>query len=143
MILSKDFYLQSWPSLVRFYSTTEVKQSTDNGAKVIEGAGKGNADKLNEAFHSSARWFGTMGGTDYDVDKAGFVALMVESPADGGQLKAEITDIQIDGTVAVVTVKEEGFWGTLSFTDYFTLSVLEGRWQITNKTFAHTGGEHA
>ena len=54
-----------------------------------------------------------------------------------------ITDIQIDGTVAVVTVKEEGFWGTLSFTDYFTLSVLEGRWQITNKTFAHTGGEHA
>ncbi len=87
----------------------------------IEGAGKGNADKLNEAFHSSARWFGTMGGTDYDVDKAGFVALMVESPADGGQLKAEITDIQIDGTVAVVTVKEEGFWGTLSFTDYFTL----------------------
>ncbi len=49
--------------------------------------------------------------------KLGFVALMVESPADGGQLKAEITDIQIDGTVAVVTVKEEGFWGTLSFTD--------------------------
>jgi len=92
----------------------------------IEGAGKGNADKLNEAFHASARWFGTMGGVDYDVDKAGFVALMVESPA-----------------VAMATIKEEGFWGTLSFTDYFTLSVLEGKWQITNKTFAHTGGEHA
>ena len=109
----------------------------------IEGAGKGNADKLNEAFHSSARWFGTMGGVDYDVDKAGFVALMVESPGDAGQMKATITDIQIDGTVAVATVKEEGFWGTLSFTNYFTLSVLDGRWQITNKTFAHTGGEHA
>jgi hypothetical protein len=109
----------------------------------IEGAGKGNADKLNEAFHSSARWFGTMGGVDYDVDKAGFVALMVESPADGGDLKAEITEIQIDGTVAMATIKEEGFWGTLSFTDYFTLSILDGRWQITNKTFAHTGGEHA
>jgi hypothetical protein len=109
----------------------------------IEGAGKGNADKLNEAFHASARWFGTMGGVDYDVDKAGFVALMVESPADGGELKAEITDIRIDGTVAMATVKEENFWGTLSFTDYFTLSILDGKWQITNKTFAHTGGEHA
>jgi hypothetical protein len=109
----------------------------------IEGAGKGNAELLNEAFHSSARWFGTMGGVDYDVDKAGFVGLMVETPADGGNLKAEITDIQIDGTVAMATVKEEGFWGTLSFTDYFTLSILDGRWQITNKTFAHTGGEHA
>ena len=98
----------------------------------IEGAGKGNAEKLNEAFHASARWFGTMGGVDYDVDKAGFVAMMVESP-----------DIQIDGTVAVATVKESGFWGTLSFTDYFTFSVLDGHWQITNKVFAHTGGEHA
>lgn len=109
----------------------------------IDGAGKGNADKLNEAFHSSARWFGTMGGTDYDVDKTGFVDLMVESPGDSGNLVAKITDIQIDGTAAVATVKEEGFWGTLSFTDYFTLSVLDGRWQITCKTFAHTGGEHA
>jgi len=109
----------------------------------IEGAGKGNADKLNKAFHSSARWFGTMGGTDYDMDKAGFVALMVDSPGDAGAMTARITDIQIDGTAAIATVIEEGFWGTLSFTDYFTLSVLEGRWQITGKTFAHTGGEHA
>ncbi len=53
--------------------------------------------------------------------------------------KAEITDIQIDGTAAVATVKEEGFWGVYSFTDYFSLSILEGRWQITNKTFANTG----
>ena len=109
----------------------------------IDGAGKGDASKLNEAFHSSARWFGTMGGTDYDLDKNGFVALMVGSPGDAGQLTAKITEIQIDKTVAVVTVKEEGFWGTLSFTDYFTLSILEGRWQITGKVFAHTGGEHA
>lgn len=109
----------------------------------IDGAGKGNADKLNEAFHSSERWFGTMGGTDYDLDKKGFVDLMVGAPGDAGQLTAKITDIQIDGTVAFATVKEEGFWGTLSFTDFFSLSILEGRWQITNKTFAHTGGEHA
>ena len=93
----------------------------------IEGAGKGNADKLNEAFHASARWFGTMGGVDYDVDKAGFVALMVESPGDAGNMTAAITDIQIDGTVAMATIKEENFWGTLSFTDYFTLSILDGR----------------
>ena len=108
----------------------------------IDGAGKGDADKLNEAFHSSARWFGTMAGTDYDMDKAGFVALMVGSPGDGGNLVAKITDIQIDGIAAFATVKEEGFWGTLNFTDYFSLSVLEGRWQITCKTFAHTGGSH-
>ncbi|CAB4333755.1 unannotated protein [freshwater metagenome] len=108
----------------------------------IDGAGKGNAAQLNEAFHSSARWFGTMAGVDYDLDKAGFVDLMVGSPGDAGGLVAKITDIQIDGTAAVATIKEEGFWGTLSFTDYFVLSILDGHWQITCKTFAHTGGSH-
>jgi hypothetical protein len=105
----------------------------------IDGAGKGDADKLNEAFHSSARWFGTMGGTDYDMDKKGFVDLMVSQPGDSGNLVVHITDIQIDGTAAVATVKEEGFWGAYAFTDYFTFSILDGRWQITNKTFANTG----
>ncbi len=105
----------------------------------IDGAGKGNADKLNEAFHSSARWFGTMAGVDYDLDKAGFVALMVGTPGDGGNLTAKITDITIDGTAATATVKEENFWGTLAFTDFFQLSILDGRWQITCKTFANTG----
>jgi Putative lumazine-binding len=109
----------------------------------IDGAGKGDASKLNEAFHANARWFGTMGGVDYDMDKAGFVALMVSTPGDAGQLTAKITDIQIDGTIAAATVKEEGFWGTLSFTDYFTLCILDGHWQITSKVFAHTGGDHA
>jgi hypothetical protein len=105
----------------------------------IDGAGKGDASKLNEAFHSSSRWFGTMGGTDYDLDKKGFVDLMVGQPGDNGSLLAKITDIQIDGTAATATVKEEGFWGVYAFTDFFSLSILEGRWQITNKTFANTG----
>jgi hypothetical protein len=107
----------------------------------ITGAGNGNADQMNEAFHSSARWFGTMDGVDYDMDKEGFVAHMVETP--GLPSKAEIVDIQIDGSAARATVKEEGFWETISFTNFFNLSILDGRWQITNKTFVATGGGHA
>ena len=52
-----------------------------------------------------------------------------------------IVDIQNDGTAASATVKEERFWGGLSFTDFFLLSILDGRWQITCKTFAHTHSE--
>jgi hypothetical protein len=107
----------------------------------IDGAGNGNADQLNEAFHKSARWFGSMDGVDYDMDKEGFVALMVETP--GHPTAAKIVDIQIAGTAATATVKEEGFWGGLSFTDFFQLSILEGHWQITCKTWARTGGQHA
>ena len=105
----------------------------------IDGAGKGNADKLNEAFHSSARWFGTMAGVDYVRDKTAFVALMVGNPGDTGNLTAKITDIQIEGTAATATVTEENFWGTLAFTVYFQLCILDGHWQITSKTFANTG----
>jgi hypothetical protein len=107
----------------------------------IDGAGNGNADQMNEAFHSSAHWFGAMDGVDYDMDKEGFVALMVETP--GHPSMSEIVDIQIDGTASRATVKEEGFWGTISFTNFFNLSIVDGCWQITNKTFAVTGGGHA
>ena len=107
----------------------------------IDGAGSGNADQLNEAFHGSAHWFGTMDGVDYDMDKESFVAYMVETP--GLPSKAEIVDIQIDGTAARATVKEEGFWESISFTNFFNLSILDGRWQITNKTWVATSGGHA
>ena len=150
LLLDKGLLFQRASKILRSQVRRKVESMSEAKTEItrlinlyIDGAGKGDASKLNEAFHSSARWFGTMSGVDYDMDKAGFVALMVESPGDAGQLTAKITDIQIDGTVAVATVKEEGFWGTLSFTDYFTLSILDGHWQITCKTFAHTGGVHA
>ncbi|MEI7966206.1 MAG: nuclear transport factor 2 family protein [Actinomycetota bacterium] len=107
----------------------------------IDGAGNGNADYLWSAFHESARWFGSLDGLDWDIDKDGFTAMMVEQP--GNPSSARIVDIQIAGTAAIATVEEEGFWGTLSFTDFFTLAILEGRWQITCKTFAQTGGSRA
>ena len=107
----------------------------------IDGAGNGNADYLWSAFHESARWFGSVDGVGYDMDKDGFTAMMVEQP--GNPSSSKIVDIQIAGTAATAIVKEEGFWGTLSFTNFFQLAILNGRWQITSKTFAHTGGSHA
>ena len=109
----------------------------------IDGCALGNADKLNEAFHARARWFGTLGDVEYDLDKAAFVALMTDSPSDSGELKATITDIKIAGNAAMATVKEEGYWGTAAITEFLTLSILAGEWQITCKTFVDSGGEHA
>jgi len=45
------------------------------------------------------------------------------------------------GDAAIVTVEEEGYWGTVSFTDFFALSSIKDEWKIVNKTFVHTGGE--
>jgi hypothetical protein len=107
----------------------------------IDGVGNGNADQMNEAFHSSARWFGTVDGADYDLDKESFVTHMVGTP--GKPSSAKIVDIQIAGTAARATLEVEGFWGTISFTDFFQLVKFDGRWQITCKTFAQNGGSNA
>jgi hypothetical protein len=45
------------------------------------------------------------------------------------------------GDAAFAVLEEEGFWGTVSFRDFFTLARIDGAWTIVNKTFAHTGGE--
>jgi hypothetical protein len=47
---------------------------------------------------------------------------------------------QTEDAASVVLV-EEGFWGSVSFVDYFDLARIDGTWKIVNKTFAHTGGE--
>ena len=45
-----------------------------------------------------------------------------------------------EGDAAIVTIEEHGFWGALSFVDYFSLARIEGSWKIVNKIFAQTGG---
>jgi Putative lumazine-binding len=40
----------------------------------------------------------------------------------------------------MATLEEDGSWGTVSFTDFFSLVRISGDWKIVNKTFAHTAG---
>jgi Putative lumazine-binding len=45
------------------------------------------------------------------------------------------------GDAGRAMLEEQGFGGTVSFTDFLTLVQLDGAWRIANKTFVHTGGE--
>ena len=58
------------------------------------------------------------------------------SMAEGGApYQGEITSVDVAGNVASVTVKETGFAGTMSFTDYFHLIKVDDEWKIFSKTF--------
>ena len=62
-------------------------------------------------------------------------------PADvDGSFPGSIRTVDEEGDAAIAIVDEEGFWGALSFVDYFSLARTDGSWKIVNKTFAHTGG---
>jgi len=55
--------------------------------------------------------------------------------------EARITSVEQVGDAARVTLDETGCWGSVSFTDFFGLSKINGDWKIVSKVFAHTGGE--
>lgn len=108
----------------------------------IDGACDGDAAKLREAFHENAWMFGSMSGKRYDVPIAEYFAMADGNPADtDGSYKARIVSIEQVGDAATAVVEEEGFWGTVSFTDFFTLARIDGAWKIVNKAFVHTAGE--
>ena len=106
-----------------------------------EGEAKGDIAKLEEAFHADAQMFGSLAGTRYDVPIAELFALAESAPADTGTYRSRVLSVQQTGDAAVGVVAEEGYWGTVSFVDYFLLARIDGDWKIVSKLFAHTGGE--
>jgi Putative lumazine-binding len=107
----------------------------------LDGEAKGDVAKLQEAFHQDARMFGDLAGTRYDVPIQTLFDMAAEGPADTGNYRSRILSITQLGDVATATVAEEGYWGTVSFVDFFSLCRIEGIWKIVNKTFAHVGGQ--
>ena len=106
-----------------------------------EGEAEGNVAKLQEAFHEDARMFGSLAGERFDVPIEELFKLAESEPADTGNYRSRVLSVQQTGDAAVAVVAEEGYWGTVSFIDYFLLARIEGVWKIVCKLFAHTGGE--
>jgi hypothetical protein len=107
----------------------------------IDGIATGDAAKLEQAFHQEARMYGAVDGQRYDIPISEMIKMVESQPADAdGSFRATVRDVAEEGDAAIVTIEEEGFWGALSFVDYFSLARIDGSWKIVNKTFAQTGG---
>jgi hypothetical protein len=120
----------------------ESVQTTRTIDLYVEGCREGDAAKLREAFHPDARMWGSMSGERYDEPIAEMIALVDGSPVDvDGSYQARVASVEQTEDVASVVLIEEGFWGSVSFLDYFDLARIDGTWKIVNKTFARTGGE--
>lgn len=95
------------------------------------------ADKVNEAFHASAKITGYIEGELHEMSReefAGFVASQQPSPqANGETLGTEIVSIDTAGDIAVAWVRDD-YLG-LAFLDAVSLLRTDGRWQIYNKLF--------
>jgi hypothetical protein len=108
----------------------------------VEGMRNGDGAMLREAFHPQAWMFGNLAGTRYDEPIGDLIATVDGHPLDvDGSYQARVVSIEQAGDAAIAVLEEEGCWGTVAFTDFFTLAQIDGAWTIVNKTFAHTGGE--
>ena len=108
----------------------------------VDGASKGDGEKLKAAFHGEAWMFGSVSGQRFDMPITQMIQEVTAHPLDAdGAYRSRILAVEQTGDAAVATLEESGCWGNLSFVDYFALAKIDGEWKIVNKTFAHTGGE--
>ena len=121
---------------------SETAQITHAVDLYVDGMRAGDGAKLREAFHPQAWMFGRLAGTRYDEPIDELIALVDGHPVDvEGSYQVRIVSVEQVGDAAYAVLEEQGCWGTVSFTDFFTLASIDGAWKIVNKTFAHTGGE--
>ncbi len=106
----------------------------------IDGA-NGDVAKLQQAFHADAHMMGHIGPIEtYSPIGDFFRSVEAQPGLAGPDYTAAIRMIDVSGDAGVVVLVETDYWGC-DFVDYFSVARISGRWQITNKTYAHTGGE--
>ncbi len=105
----------------------------------IDGA-SGDAAKLKEAFHPDARMFGHVDELSTYQPIEEFIAFIDSSePLAGPNYAADVRTVDVIGDAGVAVLVEHDYAGC-DFVDYFSVARIDGRWWITNKTYAHTGG---
>lgn len=105
----------------------------------VDGA-NGDVEKLRQAFHKDAHMMGHIGemGTYFPI--AEFFGMIEAQPGLAGpNYTSIIRSIDISGDAGVAVLAETDYMGC-DFVDYFSVARIDDRWQITNKTYAHTGG---
>lgn len=106
----------------------------------IDGS-NGDVDKLKAAFHPDARMMGHVGAMDTYIPITDFFTMVARQPGMAGpNYKANVRSIDITGDAGVAVLVETDYMGC-DFVDYFSVARIDGRWRITNKTYAHTGGQ--
>lgn len=105
-----------------------------------EGLHEGDADKLAQAFHPSARIQGYIGDTGASLSRDDFVRAVVKlgsRQAAGETLDLQIAAIDQAGRAALAKVTLR--WNGHAFTDYLALLKRDGGWSISEKTYYAPG----
>jgi hypothetical protein len=99
----------------------------------VDGGKSGKGDDMKPAFHEGATIYGYVGQDLF----GGPIQLLFDWNDGNGpatELRSQITNIDIEGTIAVARVELDN-WTGHKFTDMFTLLKTDGQWKIISKVF--------
>jgi len=104
----------------------------------FNGMYQGDVESLREAFHPEAYLFGYLGKDFMHISAKDWFKAVDNRPIpfiEGEEYDMKIVSMDVTGEVA--TVKVADLYMGLQFTDYLTLSKIDGNWVIVNKAFHH------
>ncbi len=100
----------------------------------VKSVAEGNSEHAKKLFTEDAVLFGILNG-ELEHGSISRFYTNVDTVGAGSNFKARIDVLAVEETVAVVRVLEEGWGGSIDFTDFLLLLKLNGQWKCVAKAY--------
>ena len=115
-------------------SIDEYRAVEEAAMKFVRSVAEGNSSYAKELFTDDAVLFGFLDGKMEHGSIQQFYH-NVDTVSGGNSFKARVDVVDIEETLAVVRVLEEGWGGRIDFTDYLLLLKVDGEWKCVAKAY--------
>ena len=115
-------------------SIDEYRAVEEAAMKFVRSVAEGNSSYAKELFTDDAVLFGFLDGKMEHGSIQQFYH-NVDTVSGGDSFKARVDVVDIEETLAVVRVLEEGWGGRIDFTDYLLLLKVDGEWKCVAKAY--------
>lgn len=112
----------------------EYEAVAEAAEKFVKSVAEGDSRYAKTLFTNDAVLFGILNGA---VERGSIEQFYrnVDTVRAGDNFKARIDVLAVEETVAVVRVLEEGWGGSIDFTDFLLLLKLDGEWKCVAKAY--------
>ena len=100
----------------------------------VKSVAEGNSEYAKKLFTDDAVLFGILNGSMEHGSIQQFYT-NVDTVGGDSNFKARIDVLDVEETVAVVRVLEEGWGGSIDFTDFLLLLKIDGEWKCVAKAY--------
>lgn len=115
-------------------SIEEYQVVEEAAMKFVKSVAEGNSKYARELFTDEAVLFGYLDGRLEHGSIEQFYK-NVDTVQAGPEFRARVDVVDVEETLAVVRVLEEGWGGRIDFTDYLLLMKINGEWKCVAKAY--------